>query len=47
MKQKGYRGKILCVNLSTREVTEEQLPEQVYRDYIGGVGLGVKLIHER
>ncbi len=36
----GYSGKILLVDLTSGSIKEESLPEQVYRDYIGGVGLG-------
>ncbi|UCE97984.1 MAG: aldehyde ferredoxin oxidoreductase family protein [Dehalococcoidia bacterium] len=43
----GYNGKILFVNLTTGVINEESLPEQVYRDYIGGVGLGVRVLYER
>ncbi len=36
----GYAGKILRVNLTTRKITREDIPENVIRDYVGGVGLG-------
>ena len=42
---KGYCGKLLRVNLTSGEVKESPLPEEsVLRDYIGGIGLGMKLI---
>ncbi len=43
----GFWGKILWVNLSTREVREEALPEAVYRRFLGGYGLGISLLYER
>ena len=42
---KGYMGKLLRVNLSARQVTEEPLDPQWARDYIGGTGLGVRLAY--
>lgn len=43
----GYMGKVLAVDLTLTKVKEEQLEEKLYRDFIGGVGLGVKLLYER
>lgn len=39
----GYWGKILFVSLSTGEITVETPPEEVYRRYLGGYGLGASL----
>jgi aldehyde:ferredoxin oxidoreductase len=39
-------GKLLRVNLSTRQVSEEPLDPQLARDYIGGTGLGVRLAYD-
>lgn len=44
---KGYWGKILVVDLSSGKSEEEDLQERLYRDFIGGVGLGVRLLYER
>ena len=44
---KGYNGKILFVHLTSGSVKEEDLPEKVYRDYIGGQGLGARILYER
>ncbi|MDI6892935.1 MAG: aldehyde ferredoxin oxidoreductase family protein [Actinomycetota bacterium] len=41
----GYQGKILHVHLDTGETRVEALPEEIYRKYIGGVGLATYLIH--
>ena len=43
----GYWGKILHVDLSTRQIEVESPPEQLYRDYLGGYGLGVRVLYER
>jgi aldehyde:ferredoxin oxidoreductase len=44
---RGYMGKILNVDLSKGTIEEEALDEQLCRDYIGGYGLGAKLLYER
>ena len=43
----GYIGKILFVNLSTAEIKEEILEEKVCRDFIGGYGVGVRILYDR
>jgi len=40
----GYHGKILRVNLSMREVKVEELPENIWRMYLGGRGLGAYIL---
>jgi len=42
----GYYGKILIVDLSSGAMNEVDLPEKVYREYIGGQGLGVRVCYE-
>ncbi len=42
----GYAGKILRVNLTTRKSTEEPLDPKLARDYIGGTGLGDRIIYD-
>ena len=44
---RGYMGKILNVNLTTGHIEEEVLDEQLCRDYIGGYGIGARLLYER
>ncbi|MBC7251053.1 MAG: aldehyde ferredoxin oxidoreductase family protein [Anaerolineae bacterium] len=44
---RGYMGKLLNVNLSTGQIEVEPLDEQLCRDYIGGYGLGARLLYER
>ncbi len=41
----GYFGKILVVNLSTKECKEVPIPEDVYRKFLGGYGLGAYYIY--
>jgi aldehyde:ferredoxin oxidoreductase len=43
----GYMGKILWVNLSSGEIHDETLDESVYRDYIGGYGIGARILLSR
>ncbi|MCJ7651528.1 MAG: aldehyde ferredoxin oxidoreductase, partial [Candidatus Lokiarchaeota archaeon] len=42
----GYMGKILWIDLSTEKFEEEELSEEIYRQYLGGYGLATKLIYE-
>ncbi len=42
----GFFGKILWVDLTSETFKEEELSEQIYRQYIGGFGLATKLIYE-
>ncbi len=44
---RGYNGRILLVDLTSGSIEEESLPERVYRDFIGGQGLGVRILYER
>src|SRR3989304_1911823 len=43
----GYMGKILFVNLSTGKITEETPDESLYRDFMGGPGIGAKVLSDR
>jgi aldehyde:ferredoxin oxidoreductase len=42
----GYWGKILFINLSTGSTRVESPGEKVYRDYLGGYGLGVHYLYQ-
>jgi aldehyde:ferredoxin oxidoreductase len=44
---RGYMGKILNVDLSQGTIAEEALDEKLCREYIGGYGLGAKLLYDR
>jgi aldehyde:ferredoxin oxidoreductase len=43
----GYMGKILFVDLSTGAIKEEALEEKMCRDFIGGYGIGAKILYTR
>jgi aldehyde:ferredoxin oxidoreductase len=43
----GVMGKILWVDLSTREMREEPLDEKTAREYLGGYGLGARILFDR
>jgi aldehyde:ferredoxin oxidoreductase len=40
----AYAGKILHVNLTTKKVSTEPLREEMAKNYIGGIGLGIRLL---
>jgi aldehyde:ferredoxin oxidoreductase len=42
----GYMGKILRVNLTERKAAEEDLDPKLARDFIGGTGLGNRIIYK-
>lgn len=42
----GYMGKVLRVNLTTKEIQTEELPVQLAKDYIGGAGFGIKYLFD-
>ncbi len=44
---KGYMGKILWVDLSKQEIKYEDIPDQVYENFLSGYGLAVKILYER
>jgi aldehyde:ferredoxin oxidoreductase len=41
----GWRGKILQVDLSDSRIWEEELPQELMRDYIGGSGVNARLLY--
>ena len=40
----GHHGRVLVADLSTRTTSVEEVPEPVYRQYLGGYGLGAYLM---
>ncbi len=42
----GWQGKILRVNLTTKQISEEPLSEELRRGYIGGAGINARLLYE-
>jgi len=43
----GYMGKIIFVDLTRGEINEETLDEKVCRDFLGGYGLGGRILYSR
>jgi aldehyde:ferredoxin oxidoreductase len=43
---KGFAGKYLRVDLSTEELRDEVFTEDVLRKYLGGTGIGSKILYE-
>ncbi len=43
----GYMGTLLFVNLSTGEIKEEVPDESFYRNFIGGYGIGSRILYSR
>lgn len=42
---KGYIGKVLVVNLTTGEISREEIPDRVYENLLSGVGLGAYYLY--
>ncbi len=45
--EKAFNGKMLNVNLSTGEISVEYPDESLYRKYLGGYGIGARLMWDR
>jgi aldehyde:ferredoxin oxidoreductase len=43
----GYMGRVLWVDLTEGVIGEEELGEEVCRDFIGGYGIGARLLFDR
>jgi aldehyde:ferredoxin oxidoreductase len=43
----GYWGRIIWVDLSTRKIDTEEPPEEIYRRFFGGYGLGIYYLYQR
>src|SRR4030065_7966 len=43
----AYAGKILRVDLTTGKISTEPLTEALAKQYIGGIGLGIKLLMDK
>jgi aldehyde:ferredoxin oxidoreductase len=41
---KAFFNKILRINLKTKRVKEESIPDSVYETYVGGRGFGTYLL---
>lgn len=42
----GWWGKILRIDLSEGKITREEVSEKIYEKFIGGAGIGAKIIYE-
>jgi len=42
----GYQGKYLRVNLTTRRIEIRAIPDEMFRDYIGGTGIATRLLYD-
>ena len=42
----AYMGKILRVDLSSAQIQEEVIPDEVYEKYLSGIGLGVYMLYK-
>ena len=43
---KGYMGKVLKVNLTTGDIETETIPDEVYENFLSGVGLGAYYLYK-
>ena len=43
----AVNGKMLNVRLNAGTIEPEQVPERMYREYLGGYGLGARMIFDR
>lgn len=43
----SYSGRCLAIDLTTQKTKVEKLPESLLKDYLGGVGLGTRLLFEK
>ncbi len=45
--EKAFNGKMLNVDLTTGEIKVENPPESLYREYLGGYGIGARMLWDR
>jgi aldehyde:ferredoxin oxidoreductase len=43
----GYMGKMLWVDLTAGKITVEEPEDSLYKDFIGGYGIGAKILYDR
>ncbi len=43
----GYMGRLLFVDLSTGDIAVETPDESLYKDFVGGYGIGAKIMYDR
>ena len=42
----GYANRIVRVDLSGGKITQEERKEDLIRNYIGGIGIGVRVVYD-
>ena len=42
-----FTGKVLFIDLTSGLIEDTVLPEKIYRNFIGGIGLGARILYER
>jgi aldehyde:ferredoxin oxidoreductase len=42
----GYMGKVIRINLTTQKISDVNFDEKILRKYIGGRGLGVRILYD-
>ncbi len=47
LRGKGYWGRILNVDLSAGSLEYQELPEEFYQKYLGGIGLASRILYDR
>ncbi len=45
--ERAFNGRILSVDLNSRELLTEEFPAEFYRRYLGGYGVGARLLFDR
>ena len=45
--ERAFNGKMLNVNLTTGDITVERPDESLYREYLGGYGIGARMLWDR
>ena len=43
---RGYAGKLLFVDLTTRKIEEKELSKELAKNFIGGYGIGAKILYD-
>ena len=43
----GYAGKLLFVDLTRRTLEERALSEELAKDFLGGYGIGARILYSR
>ena len=47
LRGKGHWGRILNVDLSAGSLEYQELPDEFYQKYLGGIGLAAKILYDR